>query len=188
VGQERITVMGVGNPLIKDEGVGVRVVEELMARYHFPENVTVIDAGTMGLSILNLFKECDYLLVVDAADGTGRPPGTIVRLAAEDIAANQILHSLHDVRFIDVLQAAELSGHRPESDFIGVQIEDMDGVSIGLTPSVDAAVPAAAAVVLEVLAERGVQVTVRDADDGDARADLLEDIRLGQQRPPGGAY
>jgi hydrogenase maturation protease len=183
VSQERITVMGVGNPLIRDEGVGVRVVEELMARYRFPDNVTLLDAGTMGLSILSLFKECDHLLVVDATDGTGQPPGTIVRLSAEDIAGNQVMHSLHDVRLIDVLQAAELAGYRPESDFIGVQIEDMSGVGIGLTPDVEAAVPAAVAAVLDVLAERGIVAAIREAGDTEGGASVLEGIRLGQQKP-----
>lgn len=172
---ERVTVMGVGNPLVKDEGVGVRVIEVLMSAFAFPDNVTLLDAGTMGMSILNLFGECDYVLVVDAVDGTGQPPGTIVRLTPEDLAPNQVMHSLHDVRFIDVLEAAELIGIRPEADFVGVQIADMDGVAVGLTPAVETAVPDAVAAVLDVLAERGIAATPR-ADAGvDGR--VLEALR-----------
>ena len=112
---ERVTVMGVGNPLMRDEGVGVRVAEVLMSSFAWPENVTVLDAGTMGMGILNLFRDADYVLVVDAVDGTGEAPGTVVRISAEDIAPNQVMHSLHDVRFVDVLEAAELMGIRPDS-------------------------------------------------------------------------
>lgn len=178
---ERITVMGIGNPLVKDEGVGVRVVEILMSDFEFPSNVTVMDAGTMGMGILNLFRDCDYLLVVDAIDGTGEPAGTVVRLSPEDLAPNQVLHSLHDMRLIDVLDAAALMGTRPEAECIGVQVLDMDGVAIGLTEPVEAALPDAVAAVLQVLGERGVTAVARAGASVDAR--VLEAIRTGSAAP-----
>jgi hydrogenase maturation protease len=143
--------MGVGNPLMRDEGVGVHVAALLQRLVTFPGEVEVIDAGTMGLGILNLFRDIDYLLVVDAVDGTEHPAGTVVRMSPEDIRPNQVMHSMHDVRFADVLEAAELMGHRPEADFIGVQIELIEQFVEGLTPAVEAAVPAAAAAVLATL-------------------------------------
>jgi hydrogenase maturation protease len=172
---ERITVMGIGNPLMMDEGVGVRVMEIIMGTLRFPENVTLIDAGTMGMSILNLFRECDYLLVVDAVDGTGEPPGTVVRLSPEDLAPNQVKHSLHDIRLVDVLEAAMLMGNRPQADCIGIQIADMSRVEIGLTPEVEAALPLAVAATLEVLAEHGV--TPELAESASFEGGVLEAIR-----------
>jgi hydrogenase maturation protease len=172
---ERVLVMGIGNPLMKDEGVGVRVAEVLMSSLTFPEGVTVVDAGTMGMSILNLLAENDYVLVVDAIDGTGHEPGTVVRLSAEDLAPNQVMHSLHDLRFVDVLDAAELMGVRPASDVVAVQIADMDSVALGLTPVVEAAVPDAVAAVLTVLAERGIHAKPRDEAGADAK--VLEALR-----------
>ncbi len=177
MGSERIMVMGIGNPLMIDEGVGVRVIETLMATLEFPSNVELIDAGTMGMGILNLFNRCDYMLVIDAIDGTGYEPGTVVRLTPEDLAPNQVMHnSLHDLRFADVLQASELTGTRPEADCIGVQIADMSHIEIGLTPAVEAAVPAAVEAVLSVLAERGVTAVPRQDAPIDAR--ILEAIRM----------
>jgi hydrogenase maturation protease len=173
---ERILVMGVGNPLMIDEGAGVRVIEVMMTTLAFPDNVELVDAGTMGMGILNLFAQCDYMLVVDAVDGTGEPAGTVVRMAPEDIAPNQILHSMHDVRIVDVLAAAELMGSRPEVDCIGIQIADMSHIEIGLTPDVEAAIPAAVEAVLSVLAERGVTVTPQHNAPMDAR--ILEAIRM----------
>lgn len=170
-------VMGVGNPLCRDEGIGPRVVEELLARYDFPDHVRVIDAGTMGMGILDLFRDCDFLLVVDAVDGTGEPPGTVVRVAAEDVASNQIMHSLHDVRLIDVLQAAELIGSRPDATFVGVQVRDIGGPEIGLSAEVEAAVPSAVGCALSVLAERGV-VPVESAG-GSQGAAVLRAVRRG---------
>ncbi len=184
---ERVTVMGVGNPLMRDEGVGVRVAEVLMSSFAWPDNVTVLDAGTMGMGILNLFRDADYVLVVDAVDGTGEAPGTVVRMSAEDMAPNQVMHSLHDIRLVDVLEAAELMGIRPASDFIGVQIADMgagsERLEVGLTPAVEAAVPEAVAAVLVVLAEHGVEPRPRDGGGADAR--VLEALRTRGKMPDG---
>jgi hydrogenase maturation protease len=179
--QERITVMGLGNPLMRDEGVGVRVAEVLMESFDFPDNVTVLDAGTMGMSILNLFQDADYMLVVDAIDGTGEEPGTVVRMDPADIAPNQVLHSLHDIRFVDVLQAAELMGSPVVGECIAVQVQDMSEMSIGLTPAVEGAVPAAVAAVLVVLAEHGVVGTPREGANVDAQ--VLAALRSFQEMP-----
>jgi hydrogenase maturation protease len=175
VADERITVMGIGNPLVKDEGVGVRVIETMMSTLAFPDNVTLVDAGTMGMGILNLFQDCDFLLVIDAIDGTGEPAGTVVRLSPDDLAPNQIKHSMHDMRLVDVLEAAMLMGTRPEADCIGIQILDMDGIGIGLTEPVEAAVPAAVAAALQILAEHGI--TAQPQQDVPIDGLILEAIR-----------
>jgi hydrogenase maturation protease len=132
-----------------------------MSSFAWPDNVTVLDAGTMGMGILNLFREADYILVVDAVENTGEPPGTVVRLSAEDVAPNQVMHSLHDVRLADVLSAAELAGHRPDAEFVGVQIERIEQFVVGLTPDVEAALPAAVAAVLTLLGEYGIAAVPR---------------------------
>jgi hydrogenase maturation protease len=165
VSSERITVMGIGNPLMRDEGIGIRVVEELMAAFEFPENVTLVDAGTMGMTIVNLFQDCDYMIVVDAIEGTGHEPGTVVRMSPEDLAPNQVMHSLHDVRLVDVLQMAMLMGIQPHVECIGIQIEDMGELSIGLTAALEAAVPAALEAVGTLLGERGITLQPRDESD-----------------------
>lgn len=167
--EERISVMGIGNPLVKDEGVGIRVIETMMSTLAFPDNVTLIDAGTMGMGILNIFQDCDYLLVIDAVDGTGEPPGTVVRMTPQEMAPNTIKHSMHDMRLVDVLEAAMLMGKQPEVDCVGIQILDMDGIAIGLTPAVEEAVPRAVEAALTVLAKRGVHATLSDASSDDGR-------------------
>jgi len=126
-----------------------------------------MDGGTMGLGMMHLFRGVEFLMLVDAVDGTGHPPGTVVRVPPEDFAPNQVLHSLHDVRFVDVLNAAKLIGIMPEADCIGVQVEDMSPaeLTIGLSAPVEAAVPRAMAAVLYVLEEHGV--IAEPAPDGD---------------------
>jgi hydrogenase maturation protease len=182
---ERIIVLGIGNPLKRDEGVGVRIAEELMRGFVFPEGVTVEDAGTMGMSLMPLFSQYDFMLVADAVDDTGYEPGTVVLMSPEELAPSQVLHSLHDVRFIDVIQAADLIGYEIDVRFVGVQIEDMspDEAAIGLTPAVEDAVPRALQAVLEILAEHGVVPEVRT--EADFTGDMLRALRLGQPLPSG---
>ena len=81
---DRITILGVGNILLRDEGVGVRVVEELKKGYTFPENVSLVDGGTQGLWLLATIQESDHLIVVDAVLGGGEP-GSLYRLEREDL-------------------------------------------------------------------------------------------------------
>lgn len=165
----RILVIGIGNILMLDEGVGVRIAQELQRNYAFPDHVRVMDAGTMGLGMMHLFRGVEFLLVADAVDGTTHPPGTVVRFDPEGFSSSQVLHSLHDVRFADVLNAARLIDITPEAECIGVQVENMSPaeLTIGLSPVVEAVVPRAVAAVLHMLAERGVvpePITGEDSD------------------------
>lgn len=156
-----VLVLAVGNQLMRDEGVGPRVAEELWAHYELPEAAEVMDASTLGLGMLHVLRDREYVLIVDAIDGTGHPAGTVVRTTPANFAPNQILHSLHDVRLVDVLQAAELMGVSPETECVGVQIEDISppDFSVGLTAAVESAVPRAVAATLYLLAERGIDIT-----------------------------
>jgi hydrogenase maturation protease len=126
-----------------DEGVGPRVAQELVEHHTLPEQVTVLDRGCMGMSLLSDFKQAEHVLVVDAVDNTGLAPGTVVTFKPEDVAPYQAFHGAHDIRLIDVLQAAELLGYTPKVDCLGVQIQSMapEDFVIGLTPPVEAAVP-----------------------------------------------
>jgi len=165
--ERRVLVIGVGNVLMRDEGIGPRVVAELGDRYEFPAGVEVMDAGTMGLGMMHLFRGLEYMLIVDAIDGTGHPAGTVVQISPEDFAPNQVMHSLHDIRLVDVLNAAKLIEAEPKlTDCVGIQIEDIspEAFSIGLTDSVEAAVPRATAAALTLLEENGVEATELPAD------------------------
>lgn len=167
--------MGVGNPLMRDEGAGPRTVEILMAGFDFPDNVEVVDCGTMGYTILDVIRGADHLIVVDALKTDDLEPGTVVRLEPEDFAASQVMHSLHDVRLPDVLQAASLIGSSPQTIAIGIQIEEIREWVLELSEPVSAALPIAVAAVLEELAELGVEPTVRSETTLDA--EIIESVR-----------
>jgi len=170
-----ILILGVGNPFMGDEGVGVRVIEILMTSFQFGDNVELVDAGTMGVGMIHLLKDREYMLVVDAVDGTGHPPGSIVRMEPEDMSTSQIMHSLHDQKLSDVLTAASLTGIELEVDFIGIQIEKIEQWVTELSEPVESSLPAATTAVLDVLAERGI--TPRLRDDASVEGGILEAIR-----------
>ena len=172
---ERILVMGVGNPLMRDDGVGPRVVELLLAGYRFPDNVEIVDAGTMSYMILDLLRGIDHLVIVDAVRETGHPAGSVMKMTPEEIAPNQVPHSMHDIALVDVLQAAELMGNAPPAIAIGVQIDAIEEWVLELSPAVEASVPIAAAAVLDELAALG-SPGIPD-EDADVHAQVIAALR-----------
>lgn len=178
---DRILVLGVGNALMRDDGIGPRVVELLLSGYTFPENVEVVDSGTMSFMILDVLRDADKLIVVDAVKDTGEPAGTVFRLSPEEIAPNQVMHSLHDTRLVDVLQALDLMGSMPETVAIGVQIESIEDWVLELSEPVSAAIPVAAAAVLEELESLGV--TPVPCDDVDVHAQIISAMRSYERIP-----
>jgi hydrogenase maturation protease len=151
-----------------DEGVGPRTVEELLSRFRFPDSVEVLDAGTMGFTMLNIFDGIDFAIIVDAIDSTGHEPGTVLLLDPGSLAPNQIMHSLHDARLPDVLDAARLIGLEPEVTCIAVQVGRIAQWELELTEAVEAAVPRAAEAVVGILLERGIQVRTVGCQADDA--------------------
>ncbi|MGQ9921758.1 MAG: HyaD/HybD family hydrogenase maturation endopeptidase [Desulfobacca sp.] len=116
-----ITVLGIGNILMQDEGVGVHVVRQLQEHYEMP-GVELVDGGTSGLDLLPFLENRERLLVVDAVD-FGREPGYIGILRNEEIPALfGAKASLHHLGLMDVLAAAQLLDQAPqEVCLIGIQ-------------------------------------------------------------------
>ncbi len=155
---EKIAIICVGNRLMLDDGAGPAIYDELNQNYRFPDNVSLIDAGCMTMDLLPVVKDYDYLITVDAVDGTGEEPGTVFRFAPEDIAGHGVMQSLHDMRLIDLLNAAALLGFDARGMCFGVQVANMNPavVTEGLTPQVFDALPLLRDAVLAHLIERGV--------------------------------
>jgi hydrogenase maturation protease len=123
--RKRLLVLGVGNILLMDEGLGVYAVQEL-AKEQWPDNVEFIDGGTFTQDIFYLFQEYDRLLVLDVVRA-GREPGTIYRLTEDDLVKNESQSlSLHDIDLLDSLRMAEMLGNRPRLLVIGIEPKTID--------------------------------------------------------------
>jgi hydrogenase maturation protease len=118
----RVLVLGIGNLVMSDDGVGVKVVQQLQRGYRFAENVEILDGGTLGLDLLPKLEGVDHLIVVDAVE-TGQKPGTCIRLTGEELPiALETKLSPHQMGLKDLLSVARLLGHSPgEMVLIGVQ-------------------------------------------------------------------
>jgi hydrogenase maturation protease len=136
---ETIVVLGVGNILLKDEGVGVRVVELLQSRYRFPEHVKVVDGGTQGLWLMATIQQAHHLIVVDAVLG-GREPGALYRLQRDDLPKGlRAKQSAHDSDLIESLNLCALLGEGPHNVVVlGIEPADIQPYGLELTPPVAA--------------------------------------------------
>jgi hydrogenase maturation protease len=143
---EKTLVLGLGNILLGDEGVGVRVVERLQKLYEFPQEVQVLDGGTLALDLLPYVEDADRLLVIDALE-MGAKPGTIARLEGDQVPAFLgVKISPHQMGLADLLAAARLRDLFPKQLVLwGVQ----PGV---MRPGLELSSPVAAQV--EVLVDR----------------------------------
>lgn len=152
-----VLVLGIGNLIMSDDGVGVRVVQLLQERYRFPEEVTLLDGGTLGLDLLPRLEGVERLLVVDAVE-TGGAPGTLLRLSGDDIPlALETKVSPHQMGLKDLLTVASLQGFDPaEMVLWGVQPESIE-MGMELSPVVAEQVTQLTENVLTELSNWGVQ-------------------------------
>ncbi|MGD8405451.1 MAG: HyaD/HybD family hydrogenase maturation endopeptidase [Anaerolineales bacterium] len=134
-------ILGVGNLLMSDEGVGVHVIQRLVADYQLPEEVQVLDGGTLGMDLLYYLEGVENLLLIDAVQAR-KEPGTLIRLEGEDVPAfMSIKISPHQLGVPDMLAAAKLKGDcYPERIVLwGVQPELMQ-IGLDLSPKVESQV------------------------------------------------
>ena len=130
-----VTILGVGNLLFTDEGFGIHVVQRLEALYHFPEAVSVVDGGVLGINLLGIMSQPEHLIVVDIIRN-GQPPGTFHRLAGGEIPRRiRMKNSLHQVDLLEALTLCEALDHVPKTVIVGVEPEDMQTLGITLTPT-----------------------------------------------------
>lgn len=156
-----VVVLGVGNTLMQDDGVGVWTVRALAEAYDLPAHVRLIEAGIAGLRLLSELDGAKHLLIIDAVVGKGRP-GSIYRLTPEDLPKGRgPIMSAHEVGIMEVLSAAELFGKRPHTRILGVQPLEVQAVGLELTLPLQKALPSVVAAAVEELKEMGVQAVKR---------------------------
>ena len=156
----RPVVIGVGNILLRDEGVGVAVARQLAAAAALAEgtaasplaNARIVDGGTLGLDLLDIIQTTDHLILIDAVD-VGAAPGSVVVLRGSDVQGALYGHvSPHQVGVGDLIAVADLTGTLPRDVvLIGIQTGAIE-VGLDLTPAVAAAVQVAADLVRDELA------------------------------------
>lgn len=149
-------VLGVGNLLFTDEGVGIHAIEALLERYEFPKNVSIEDGGVLGMNLLGIISEADQLIVVDAIKNGGAP-GALHRLAGDEIPKRILAkNSLHQVDLLEALTLCQALDKVPETVIVGVEPEDIETMGLELTPPVQKKMDDLIAMVLKELDRLGV--------------------------------
>jgi hydrogenase maturation protease len=134
-------VMGLGNLVHSDDGVGVQALQQLQRDPRLPPGVTLLDGGTHGLALLPHISGFSRLLVLDAVDA-GEPPGTVVRFEGSALNGLPGKASVHQLGFADMIVALKLLGESPpELVVLGVQPLSTEW-SVELTRPVAEALPA----------------------------------------------
>lgn len=165
MGEKRILVLGIGNVLLHDEGVGVRVIERLQADYDFSSNVELMDGGTLGMRLLDPIVQADHVVVVDAVRN-GEAPGTLYFLDADFLAKRVAFkNSLHQADMVDTLAYAEMLGKRPRTVIVGVEPQNISPWGLELTEAVQARLPDMCRRVLEEIQEAGGSYSPKSAGE-----------------------
>jgi hydrogenase maturation protease len=162
--QPQITILGIGNILLTDEGFGVRVIEKLFDEYEFPDHVAVVEGGVLGIHLLGTLSKADHLIVVDAVKNK-QPPGTLYRLEKEELPERILMkNSLHQTDFLETLTLCEMIDKAPQTIVVlGAEPEDIVTHSVELTPAVAAQVDETVTRVLAELDRLGVSYEKRRA-------------------------
>ena len=128
----RIVVIGVGNLLLMDEGIGVHTINEL-EKYDLPRNIEIYDGGTGGFKLIDLMHGAARVIFIDAVE-TGKAPGTVTTFNSEDVHSiyHKKKYSLHDTDLMEVIKMAELLEVPPKIEIVGIQPKT---INYGITPS-----------------------------------------------------
>jgi hydrogenase maturation protease len=134
-------VLGLGNLLLSDDGLGIHAIHHLQKDPRVPGGITLLDGGTQGLSLMPHLAGCSRLLVIDAVD-VGEAPGTLVRFEGRALDGLPGKASVHQLGFADLMVAMKLLGGAPAQVVVlGVQPLSTDW-GVELTPPVQITLPA----------------------------------------------
>jgi hydrogenase maturation protease len=155
-GELKILVVGVGNLLKSDDGLGIHVIEKLK-KMKLPNKVDIMDLGTSGMDILHYSENYDKIIFIDAIK-VGKSPGTVYRIKPRDVEVgddslrDMIYMSMHEIDLEKVIALGRKLGQIPDNVvIIGCEPKETSQMKIGLTKEVETAVPDIVQLVLEEL-------------------------------------
>ena len=148
----RTLVLGLGNPICADDGVGIRIAEALKDEVSGPE-VAVAETSAAGLGLLDLIAGYQRIIVVDAIQTRDGKPGQVYRLALGDLPGPLHCATLHDVDLATALELGRRLGMEMPQEVIifAIEVTDITTFREGCTPEVESAIPAVTSLVLQEL-------------------------------------
>lgn len=130
-------VIGVGNLLFKDEGVGILAAKYLEENYEFEGDIEIIDGGTLGFKLMTYFQEYDNVIILDTVSIEDKA-GEIFRLPSDVLLGlGQYRKTAHEVEIVEMLEICSVLDKHAEVTIIGIIPEDIISVKIGLTKTIE---------------------------------------------------
>jgi len=126
-------VIGVGNILFNDDGIGVFTAHYLRKNFTYNPDIEILDGGTLGFNLSEYFLEYDNVIIIDTISTDDRA-GTIYKIPSDILlGGNSYKKTAHEVEVLQILEACELYGKRAEVTIFGIVPEDINSVNIGLS-------------------------------------------------------
>jgi len=151
-----LTILGLGNILLQDEGFGVHFIRWFSEKYRLPEQVDIVDGGTLGYILLDTLARCRHLIVIDVIKLKDLP-GSLYRFTQEEMEIHMPPPtSAHEVKFADVICKAELLGELPEMTFLCIVPEKYGELEMELTQAVKEKFPDMEKLLLQELSVHGI--------------------------------
>lgn len=130
-------VIGVGNLLFKDEGIGIYAAKYIEENYDFEPSIEIIDGGTLGFKLMSYFQEYDNVIILDTVS-IEDTPGEIYRLPSDVLLGlGNYRKTAHEVEIIEMLEICSVLDEHAAVTIIGIIPEDIEKVEIGLTPKIE---------------------------------------------------
>jgi hydrogenase maturation protease len=160
--KKKVTILGIGNILLTDEGFGVHFIRWFSERWRATDDVRIIDGGTLGYALLGIMSSCRNLIVIDVLK-LDDEPGSLYRFSKEEME----IHlppptTAHEVTFSDVLFKLELMDELPEVVFLCIIPKEYGGMNMEMTTLMREKFPAMEKLLLDELDRLGVKLEKSD--------------------------
>jgi hydrogenase maturation protease len=150
--KKNVLILGIGNILLRDEGLGVHIINKIMdAKTMLPRHAEAIDGGTAGFDLLEIMKRRKKIIIVDALQADDSP-GSIYRFKPGYGVTAKNSFSLHETSILDVIKALRLLGENPDIEIVGIVPEDITTPDISISSTVKESIPKAVELILEAAA------------------------------------
>lgn len=151
--KKKILVLGIGNLLMGDEGIGIHVIREFESKHQFKNLVDVVDGGTGGFHLLSYLQEYENVIIVDAAIGD-RVSGSIEIIKPKYSSDFPRTLTAHDIGLKDLIDSAAILGQLPEIILIIIYIDKFQSLNLELSDDVKAAIPKVVEILNQIISQK----------------------------------
>ncbi len=149
--EERVLVLGIGNLVLQDEGVGIQAIQVMEKQENlFPPHVELLDGGTGGVGMIGVLQEFDRIIMIDATLDDS-PAGTIKKVKPKFSSDYPRLLSSHEFGLRDMIESMIVQENIPEIDLITVSVKNYQTIGMDLSPEVERAIPSVIKMVQEMV-------------------------------------